>query len=426
MAATLMPSRGPERELFAHLRSFESYQSPKSPQAASRDTPRSENFEQCLTSDLQNFLVDNKLGTMSTKWSSEISDLGSHRVFFKGGPARKSLATGYKYTKEPSWDDEDLKVIASSQESQIWDVPHARRQASNEFEEELGENTNKRPRINRRFSSLAHRDDPSGGHPQTRRRVNSATRIRSRNSEGNIAQSSSSPASSTTALQSDGTKTIASRPLQPILRPLDAESKRPKPQRRVSFSTEDQVVVFQQQDGTPVKDARNLWKIDFQPRLADWERELASFRLEKSSTYKHHKLLDRYPRRKLHSLERDSSPSLGCEDPEQDSSPTSLEHSLRGAQSSPLDKELSKRLPLTTSRTHNHQHVDPNCGHGIVDPMPCSCEDPGKVYEGKVSDCQECKRQKLEDLGGERAARMRGSERGGNDRWWSKLTKKFK
>lgn len=110
MAATLMPFRGPEQELFAHLRSSESYQSPRTSPTPLQNIPRSENCEQCLTPEVQNFLAHNKINTMPRRRSKEHSDFGS----------RSPSPFDHRYTEKPTWTEEDVKRIAASQESMVW------------------------------------------------------------------------------------------------------------------------------------------------------------------------------------------------------------------------------------------------------------------------------------------------------------------
>ncbi|KAF3176657.1 hypothetical protein TWF106_005105 [Orbilia oligospora] len=428
MAATLMPFRGPEQELFAHLRSFESYQSPKIPPRSPHDIPRLEDCGQRLTSDLEEFFADDDLNTMSNRWSDEYPRLGS------GSRSRsRSLSPCNRiYTKTPTCTIEDLRRVLSQQKDVVLqDMPTARSPGARDPKEKSDNDAGKRPHLGRKYTSLLDTDTPKRIY--TRKRVEPGTRIGARSSENNTSPQSSTPttsAASHSRSSSSGSNSVesssrtASRPLQPILRLSDSKPQRPRPKPRVSFSSEDQVVIFKQQDETPIKDARRQWRIDSLPRRTDWEEQMARLSLDQLSARKYYNSQDKYPGRPRRGQERRRNIAPGKDKEKEKSSRAAspvIEGSLRGSKS-PDEKPQMKEyiLPWEKPSLHKHQHIDLICGHEIIDPMPCSCGDPDKVYEGRFSDCRQCKKQRLAK---EREERAKGDGKD-NTGWWSRLTGK--
>ncbi|KAK6516175.1 hypothetical protein TWF506_006087 [Arthrobotrys conoides] len=427
MAATLMPFRGPEQELFAHLRSFESYQSSKTTPTSSQDIPRSKNLnrQQQLTSDLQDFISDGEIDTMSNRWTSEYPSPGSRPRPRSSSPCNRI------YTETPACTIEDLRRILARQKNVVMqDMPGTTTSGKSGSEEKPDNKPGKRPSLGRKYSSLIDTDAP--GRPHTRKRADPGTRIRARSSESATSLHSSIPTTSTASNSrstsasnsfESSTRTTTSRPLQPILKPSDSRPQRPRHKPRVSFSTEDQVVTFEQQDETPIKDARSLWRVDSLPRRTDWEEQMATLSLNQSSARKYHRSQDKYPGRARHSP--NTALGKGKETDKEISSRATgliLDGGLRGSKSPTSRPETSKYVPpweKPLRDLHKHRHVDPNCGHEITDPMPCSCEDPDKIYEGRFSDCRQCRRRRLAKEREERTKREKDSTG-----WWSKLTGK--
>ncbi|KAK6535890.1 hypothetical protein TWF281_000141 [Arthrobotrys megalospora] len=432
MAATLMSSRGPEQELFAHLRSFESYQSRKSPPTTPKNIPKSETCDQCLKSEVESLFASNNIdiGSMPERRSNDFSSFGSFRVFPSGNPIQEQ-SLDHQDSQQPPQDEDDRKAIVSNRNSghlKASSASSCRPPATDIHRESHDDNANKRPRLDRKYSSLI--DTVSIKPPTLRKRVEPATRIRKHTPQNSVARLSDPTISTaprpTQSLDScHAPKTATTRPLQPILRPSDAHSRKAKrPNRRVSFSAENQIVVFDQGDETPIKEARNEWKIDHLPTRTEWENKMADLSMGESSSYRSDKYMDRYPRNDRRGRDRHTSAaSLGSTrilNPDSDSG-------LRRAKSPVPRREFPTHLPWEKPPMHKHRHVDVRCKHEILDPMPCSCEEPDKVYEGRFSDCRECALEDAREFREEERMRARNKENSGDDSesWWNKLTKKI-
>ncbi|KAK6357668.1 hypothetical protein TWF718_001975 [Orbilia javanica] len=340
---------------------------------------------------------------MPKRRSNEDLDFGS----------RSPSPCGYEYTEKPVCTEEDLKHIAACQESRIWDLQSIRPYNTKSSEEETRGNTGKRPRLGREHSPLL--DPDAKRRPYPRKRAKPAARGKPHKPENTIGLRSTASDRSKKPPTSESSETAATRPLQPILKPSDNQTGAPKPNRRVSFSTEDQVVVFEQEDETPIKDASNQWKINRLPRRKDWEEEMADLSIDIPNPYEQYNSPNRYPHAqgKQGLQERDQHKFQ-----ESEGSGQASESSLKelGSQKSP-DKQLKKP-------SHRHIYVNTNCGHEITDPMSCYCEDPDKVYESKLSNCQECRERRLEEERIEKAAPNKDGKPSNQGTWWNKLKKK--
>ncbi|KAK6362680.1 hypothetical protein TWF730_000136 [Orbilia blumenaviensis] len=433
MATTLMPFARPEQELFAHLCSFESYQSPKpSPRSLPKNNPRSEPCEQCLASELQSLLFTNNIKTMPKKQSKGLPILGSHhKTGGKNKPPRKPSPTGYEYTTEPAWTQAGLDLIISGQQSRYWGAPESNptTYTADKHKEAQGPSdkaVTRRHRSDRKYSSLLEADSTMAEKSQTRRRVNPTTQPGVHGLESTKAQQSmSSTSNSTEAVLTstsdpfiDAARPASTRPLQPILRASSSSPKRlTGSRRRVSFSAKDSVMIFKQEDETPIAEARHEWRVDCLPRRTEWEEQMADLAMERPKPYKYKSSMDKHPRSQHSPMQDPCSERVPSPDPDS---------SLRGAKSPPLKRKTPTHLPWDRPPMHKHRHVDVNCKHEILDPMPCSCEEPEKVYKGIFTNCRECRQKRLGEMQSGRAERtLRGEDGEAGDGWWSKFTKKI-
>ncbi|KAF3911182.1 hypothetical protein AA313_de0209549 [Arthrobotrys entomopaga] len=195
--------------------------------------------------------------------------------------------------------------------------------------------------------------------------------------------------------------------------------KKPKKERRrgrVSFTRQDELVEYNQDEETSIKDARNGWTASIRPSQAaeQWEEEDREQNrlLERASAYDseyHHNNRGHHlPNAGSSSTARESrdrSPreSLGHPRPYRQQIPTGARIPQNRTQpanhrgSSDEETSPSMRAAARGQRSlrpqrekgHFHRHGYTGCEHWFLDPIDCSCEDTERVIKAKGS-CNDC------------------------------------
>ncbi|EWC43953.1 hypothetical protein DRE_01305 [Drechslerella stenobrocha 248] len=218
--------------------------------------------------------------------------------------------------------------------------------------------------------------------------------------------------------------------LQSALRSAATEIIQPsmsKRNRRVSFSSHDQVLLCSLNDDKPLTEAQRSWKVCRRTSLASYEKSkerVEEGEIEKPSAYPPD--ANRDLRSTMISMARVTSPGQCGPVPEQRgrherARRLSLGHPRRTASRQQRQQRHELEGGGTQDMKHRHRHGFASCEHGFLDPMDCTCEEPRKTIHA-TRECKECS--KARTL---LALNRDASEEEKEDytSWWKKLGRKI-